>query len=91
MAHHITIDWFAKELFGAGEEAAGEEDGGGRLVEQLERPVVDRDLVHLVTFIQIRKAQLHMTDVPTSKKNLVAVVTAPSSSAMMPLASQDTN
>ena len=46
-SHHITIDWFPEELFCAGEKAAGEEDGGGRLVEQLERPVVDRDLVHL--------------------------------------------
>ena len=55
VSHHITVDWFSEELFGAGEEAAGEEDGGGRLVEQLERPVVDRDLVHLV-FIQSSNA-----------------------------------
>ena len=47
-SHHIAIDWFSEELFGAGEEAACEEDRGGCLVEQLERPVVDRYLVHLV-------------------------------------------
>ena len=46
--HHIAIDGFSEELFGAGEEAACEEDRGGRLVEQLECPVVDRDLIHLM-------------------------------------------
>ena len=45
---HITVDWLPEELFRAREKTAGKQDGGGRLVEQLECPVVDRDLIHLM-------------------------------------------
>ena len=45
---HITVDWLPEELLRAREKTAGKQDGGGRLVEQLECPVVDRDLIHLM-------------------------------------------
>ena len=72
MSHHIAIDRFSEELLGAGEEAAGEEDGGGRLVEQLERPVVDRDLVHLVcihTSKELTHNRAHGLEISISDQN----------------------
>ena len=45
--YQITLDGLPEELFGGGHEGAGEEDGGGDLVEAFEGPVVDGDLVDL--------------------------------------------
>ena len=45
--YQVTLDGLPEELFGGGHEGAGEEDGGGDLVEAFEGPVVDGDLVDL--------------------------------------------
>ena len=45
--YQVTLDGLPEELFGGGHEGACEEDGGGDLVEALEGPVVDGDLVDL--------------------------------------------
>ena len=43
----VTLDGGAEELCHGDEDAAGDQDRGGRLVEELEAPVVDADLVDL--------------------------------------------
>ena len=43
----VTLDGGPEELGHGDEDAAGDQDGGGRLVEELEAPVVDADLVDL--------------------------------------------
>ena len=43
----IALDGRPKELGASDQEAAGDEDDGGELVEKLESPVVDTDLVDL--------------------------------------------
>ena len=43
----ITLYWLSKELPGCDEDAGEEEDAGGDLVEKLEAPVVDADLLEL--------------------------------------------
>ena len=47
LLYQVTLDGLPEELFGGGHEGAGEEDGGGDLVEAFEGPVVDGDLVDL--------------------------------------------
>ena len=47
LANHFAADGIPEELLAAGDDGTGEEDGGGGLVVQLERPVIDADLVHL--------------------------------------------
>ena len=45
--HNFTVDGIPEELLAAGHHGAGQAERGRRLVEELERPVVDADGVHL--------------------------------------------
>ena len=45
--YYVALDRIAKELLAGGDNRAGQEDGGGDLVEAFERPVVNGNLVHL--------------------------------------------
>ena len=49
VTHQVTLDWLPKELLGGGHDGAGQQDGGGYLVETFERPVVNGYLINLQT------------------------------------------
>jgi hypothetical protein len=53
--HDFAIDWISEELFAAGNDRAAKEQGRRGLVEQLEGPIVDADLVHLQEHLRRRR------------------------------------
>ena len=84
-SHQVALYWLPEELLGGGHKAAGKQDGGGDLVETFEWPVVNGDLVNLWDDKKWRVTMTTFFNKITSKKNFVAVVTAPRTSAMIQL------
>ena len=57
LTHHFAVDGITKELLAAGDDGAGQAERGGRLVEELEGPVVDADGVHLQEQLRTRRGR----------------------------------
>ena len=55
--HHFAIDGVSEELLAAGDDGACQAERGGRLVEELEGPVVDADGVHLQEQLRPRRGR----------------------------------
>ena len=57
LTHHFAVDGVSEELLAAGDDGAGQAERGGRLVEELEGPVVDADGVHLQEQLRPRRGR----------------------------------
>ena len=57
--HHFAIDGVSEELLAAGDDGACQAERGGRLVEELEGPVVDVGLVKLEVVGEVAEKVRH--------------------------------